>query len=184
MVMSEQEYLDLVLREPNAGWELIDGCPRREQDVTTEHGDVMHTLYDLLIAQLYGQPYVVRMNWARARRSERRFFLPDVCVIPTDVARGARQTRGRVEYYDAPLALVVEVWSRSTGDFDLAVKLPTYQERGDREIWFVHPYERWLRAWRRQPDGRYVETRYDGDVVVEPAALAGVRVELARLFAG
>ena len=80
------------------------------------------------------------------------------------------------------MPLVVEVWSPSTGDFDVAVKLREYQLRGDAEIWLVHPYDRTLTAWRRQTDGGYSETLYrEGSI--EPVALPGVRIELAALFA-
>jgi Uma2 family endonuclease len=58
-----------------------------------------------------------------------------------------------LEYYEQPLPLVVEVWSPSTGEYDIDSKLPEYQARGDKEIWRLHPYERTVRSWQRQPDG-------------------------------
>ena len=61
-----------------------------------------------------------------------------------------------------PLPLVVEISFRTTGDYDIAAKRPGYRERGDAEIWFIHPYERTLTAWRRQPDGTYTEDLYRG----------------------
>jgi Uma2 family endonuclease len=74
------------------------------------------------------------------------------------------------------------VWSPSTGAYDIAGKLPEYRRRGDAEIWYVHPYERTLTAWRRQEDGSYTETVYHEDEVVEVASLPGVRITLAELF--
>jgi Uma2 family endonuclease len=60
--------------------------------------------------------------------------------------------------------------------------LPIYQQRGDREIWLIHPDERTLTAWRRPPDGSYEETVYrEGSV--SPVALPGVTIHLAALFA-
>jgi Uma2 family endonuclease len=76
----------------------------------------------------------------------------------------------------------VEIWPRSTGDYDVEEKLPEYQRRGDLEIWRLHPYERTLTAWRRQPDGSYTETIYTGGVV-HPVALPGVAIDLDALFA-
>ena len=79
------------------------------------------------------------------------------------------------------MPLVVEVWSPSTGDYDVMTKLQQYQFRGDAEIWLVHPYDRTLTAWRRRPDGSYSETLYrEGSI--EPVALPGVCIELASLF--
>jgi Uma2 family endonuclease len=77
---------------------------------------------------------------------------------------------------------VVEIWSPSTGDFDMVEKLPDYQQRGDREIWYVHPYRRTLTAWRRQRDGTYSETIYR-DGVVHSDSLPGVVIDLETLFA-
>jgi Uma2 family endonuclease len=83
--------------------------------------------------------------------------------------------------FSDPLPLVVEVWSPSTGDYDVDAKLPVYQQRGDLEIWRIHPYERTLTAWRRQPDGLYQETIHP-EGVVKPMALPGVAIDLGALF--
>ena len=68
---------------------------------------------------------------------------------------------------------MVEIWSRTTGDYDydITAKLPSYRERGDAEIWLIHPYERTLTAWRRQPDGSYAEETYRGGVVDSETAI-------------
>jgi Uma2 family endonuclease len=79
------------------------------------------------------------------------------------------------------MPLVVEVWSPSTGDTDVTDKLRECQERGDVEIWLLHPYERTLTAWRRQPDGSYTETHNTGGIV-RPASLPGVAIDLDTLF--
>jgi Uma2 family endonuclease len=86
-----------------------------------------------------------------------------------------------VEAYAEPLPLIVEVWSPSTGDYDVDSKLPEYRRRGDLEIWRIHPYEHTLTTWRRQPDGRYTETLYTSGSV-QPASLPGVTIDLASLF--
>ena len=88
-----------------------------------------------------------------------------------------------LEVYDQPLPFVAEVWSRSTGDYDIAVKLAVYQQRGDLEIWYMHPYERTLTARRRQSDGSYSEDRYTGGVV-PVLSLPGVTIDLDALLDG
>ena len=60
-------------------------------------------------------------------------------------------------------------------------KLAVYQQRGDLEIWSIHPYERMLTAWRRLPDGSYEEAVFS-EGVVNPVALPGVGIDLAALF--
>lgn len=85
--------------------------------------------------------------------------------------------------FDEPLPLVVEVWSWTTGAYDIAAKLPTYQARGDRELWYIHPYERTLTAWRRQADGSYSETLYTGGIV-PVLSLPGVEIDFDALLGG
>jgi len=124
----------------------------------------------------------VYMNAPRLRIPSGSFYIPDITVVPRALFRQRRQRRrGRLEVYEEPMPLVVEVWSPSTGDYDVQTKLQQYQQRGDAEIWLVHPYDRTLTAWRRQPNGGYSETLYrEGSI--EPMALPGVRIELAALF--
>jgi Uma2 family endonuclease len=81
----------------------------------------------------------------------------------------------------AQLPLIVEVWSPSTGDYDFDAKVPIYQQRGDLEIWCIHPYERTLTAWRRQPEGSYEETMYR-DGTITPVALPAVTIDLDTLL--
>jgi Uma2 family endonuclease len=94
--------------------------------------------------------------------------------------RGHEHPR-RLEVYEDPMPLVAEVWSPSTGDYDVEVKLREYQLRQDREIWRIHPYEQTLTAWRRQPDGTYSEAVYTSGSV-QPVALPNVTIPLADLF--
>src|SRR3712207_8267863 len=51
-------------------------------------------------------------------------------------------------------------------------------ERGDLEIWRIHPYERTLTAWRRQPDGSYGEAVHTLGII-HPVALPNVAIDLA-----
>ncbi len=88
-----------------------------------------------------------------------------------------------LEVYSNALPLVVEIWSPSTSSYDIDEKLAGYQRRGDHEIWRLHPYERTLTGWRRQPDGTYAETVYEGGTV-EPVGLPRVSIDLDGLFKG
>ena len=87
-----------------------------------------------------------------------------------------------LDAYSAPLPLVIEIWSPSTGTYDVTEKLAAYQQRGDQEIWSVHPYARTLTSWVKQPDGTYNEVvRFSG--LVTPSALTGVAIDTGLLFA-
>ncbi len=62
-------------------------------------------------------------------------------------------------------------------------ELRGYRLRGDRETWWLHPYDRTLAAWPRQPDGGYVKAHVVGGVV-HPIALPHVAIDLDALVAG
>jgi Uma2 family endonuclease len=124
----------------------------------------------------------VRTDDARVRRPGGTYFIPDVLVFPVELARPFRDLLDVLEVYDDPLPLIVEVWSRSTGDYDLTEKQAVYKERGDLEIWLIHPYERTLMSWVWQRDSSYRET-VDRDGVVQAVALPGVTIDLEQLFA-
>jgi Uma2 family endonuclease len=80
------------------------------------------------------------------------------------------------------LPLVVEAWSPSTGEYDVDTKFPIYRDRGDLEIWRLHPYDRTLTRWVRLADGGYREDVFTGGDV-RPVALPDVVIDLDALFA-
>lgn len=182
MSIAERTYESLALEEPERQWELHDGRPREKPGMSAEHNWLMFYLGHLLQSQLDIGAFRVRVNAGRLRRPSETSYIPDVVVIPVALERAQRGRPGSLETYDDPLPLVVEVWSPSTGDYDVDAKLPEYERRGDLEIWRLHPFDRTLVARRRQPDGTYAETVHRGGTI-EPAALPGVRIDLDALFA-
>ena len=179
MPVSEKTYKRLALEDPNQ-WELYCGVLVRKPGMTAKHNDVASDLHVQLSQQLDRNQFRVRVNMGHVRRSSESYYIPDVYVIPAELVRQQLGLR-RLEVYGPPLPLVVEIWSPSTGDYDVNTKLGEYQRRGDLEIWRIHPYERTLTAWRRQPDGSYAETTYTGGVV-QPVALPNVTIDLDTLF--
>jgi Uma2 family endonuclease len=182
MVIRAQTYEQVALEDPDGQWELDCGRLRQKPGMTYEHNGAAGALLVELAVQLERGEFQVYMNAPRLRIPSGSFYIPDITVVPRALFRQRRQRRrGRLEVYEEPMPLVVEVWSPSTGDYDVQTKLQQYQQRGDAEIWLVHPYDRTLTAWRRQPNGGYSETLYrEGSI--EPMALPGVRIELAALF--
>ncbi len=53
--------------------------------------------------------------------------------------------------------------------------------RGDREIWFIHPGDLTLTAWRRRDDGGYDEVVFTGGLIALHG-LPGVTIDLDALF--
>ena len=178
-LISEETYLRFVLSGVEGSWELHDGRLVEKPAMTFRHGQIPMLLGHFLLSQLDRAQFQV-VSELRVRRSSATVFVPDLMVVPAAYSEEIRD-RPVLAIFSDPLPLVVEVWSPSTGDYDVDAKLPVYQQRGDLEIWLIHPYERTLTAWRRQPDGSYQETIHR-EGVVKPAALPGVAIDLGALF--
>jgi Uma2 family endonuclease len=181
--INEQEYRELALSEQNRLWELWDGVPREKPLMSMKHEDVASYLGAALIVQLDRRLYRVNINGGRARLSPRSYYIPDVVVIPAAYKLPFEDDPRAFNAFAEPLPLVVEIWSPSTGHYDVSTKLQGYRERGDSEIWFIHPYERTLSAWRRQSDESYAEEIYRGGVV-PVASLPGVVIDFDALLDG
>lgn len=179
--MSDEAFERLALGDPEGHWELYCGMPRRKPGMTFEHNDISDNLLVILSNQLDRREHRVRSNKGHVRRPERSYFIPDVFVIPRAAFEPKRGHPDALEAYTEPLPLVVEVWSRSTGGFDVTDKLVEYQRRGDLEIWLIHPYERTLTTWWRRPDGGYNQMVI-AEGVIRPVALPHVAFDLAVLF--
>jgi Uma2 family endonuclease len=177
--MSEAEYQTFVGTHPDSQWELLDGVLREKPGMSWEHADVVARLSYLLQDQLDRRQYRVFAE-SRVRRPAATIFIPDLFVVPTAYGAEFRGRPGVLAIFPQPLPLIVEVWSASTGDYDVDAKVPVYQQRGDLEIWRIHPYERTLTTWRRQPDGSYLETVYR-EGIVQPGSLPGVAIDLGEL---
>ena len=178
-LISEEAYKRFVLSGVEGSWELHDGRLVEKPAMTFRHGQIPMLLGHFLLSQLDRAQFQV-VSELRVRRSSATVFVPDLMVVPAAYSEEIRD-RPVLAIFSDPLPLVVEVWSPSTGDYDVDAKFPVYQQRGDLEIWRIHPYERTLTAWRRQPDGSYQETIHR-EGVVKPAALPGVAIDLGALF--
>ncbi len=174
-------YERLALADDDRHWELWDGVLVEKPGMSTEHNHLMVELAFQIRKQIDPAMFRVRVNSTRVRKPE-SWFIPDVVVVPTPLERATRGQPGRLETYSDPLPLVVEIWSPSTGRYDVNRKLPEYMHRGDEEIWRIHPFDKRLTAWRRQPDGSYAELVFLGGIVEVPS-LPGVGIDLDALFA-
>jgi Uma2 family endonuclease len=181
--ISEQEYRELALNEQDRLWELWDGVPREKPLMSMKHDNVSFYLALALANQLDRGVYRVNVNGGKPRRSPRDYYIPDVVVIPAAFQVPFEHDPRAFNAFADPLPLVVEVWSPSTGHYDFETKLQGYRERGDAEIWFIHPYERTLTAWRRQPDGSYAEETHRGGLV-PVGSLPGVVIDFDALLDG
>ena len=174
-------YEHLALHEEYRFVELRDGALVEKPPMTFRHVLTIDELAHHLRSQTERREHLVFVENARLRVGD-TYVIPDIAVVEIAVARALlEQSPDRLAVYDDPVPLVVEVWSPSTGQYDVATKLPLYRARGDREIWFLQPIARTLTAWCRQDDGTFAEVIHTGGVVAS-TALPGVRVDLAALF--
>jgi Uma2 family endonuclease len=181
MAVSAETYRRIVAEDSDGTWELVDGRLREKPGMSFQHHDTCALLGRDLLNQLDLAQFRVHIGGARLERNERNYFVPDVAVIPAELFVPLQSRPHALDFYDQPLPLVVEVWSPSTGTFDVDEKIPQYKARGDREIWRIHPYEKTLTIWRQQPDGSYVESFHRNETVY-PASLPNVAIELPSLF--
>ena len=181
--ISEQAYLGIALNEPDRFWELWDGVLVEKPQMSMRHNAVAVYLVIALANQLDRRAYRVSVNGDRARISSRSYYIPDVMVIPAAYQERLEDDPWALGTYADPLPLVVEVWSPSTGHYDLTGKLAGYRARGDLEVWLIHPVEGTLTAWRKQPDGSYADAVFRGGMV-PVASLPGVTIDLDVLLDG
>jgi Uma2 family endonuclease len=178
--ISEEVYLRLALDDPDTPWELHDGLLVEKPGMSFQHGDSCFELAFAIRRQLDPTQYRVRSNHGRLHRARGTFFIPDVMVIPTAILGPDIHRPDVLERYDLPIPFVAKVWSPSTGRYDINTKLAEYRNRGDQEIWHLHPFERTVTAWRRRPDGDHDEIQFTGGQV-RLHALPDVLIDLEAL---
>lgn len=182
MPVSAETYERVALEDGDEQWELDCGRLRKKPLMTTEHQSSMDLLAGQCYRQLDPSEYRIRVNSGRLRISTGTFYVPDLCVIPTAMVLRLKERPGTFEVYTDAVPFVVEIWSPSTGEYDVDTKLLEYQWRGDAEIWRPHPYEHTVVAWRRGADVSYTETILTGGIV-QLAALPHVSIDIEAIFA-
>src|SRR5918993_5681072 len=121
--MSEEQYQQFVLSGVDGNWELHDGRLVEKPGVTWEHMDIASLLSYLLQSQLDRREYRVFIE-SRVRRPAATVFLPDVMVVPTVYGEPFRGRSGTLAIFSDPLQLIAEIWSSSTGEYDVDAKVP------------------------------------------------------------
>lgn len=181
MSVSVKTYKRVAMEDPTGRWELECGRLRSKPDVTTEHAWVIDEMDYQVQTQIDRDEFAVRRNNGRLEHGLGGYYVPDLCIIPRALVRRLLARPGTFEEYADPMPFVAEVWSPSTGTYDLRRKIEQYRQRGDQEIWRIQPYERTVRAWRRQADGTYREETWSAGTVALHA-VPGVRIDIDRLF--
>jgi Uma2 family endonuclease len=180
MGVSVETFRRVALEDDEEQWEYHCGKLVRKPAMTMAHNWHIRELGRQLNVQLDPDVYTVAEN-AGHMEFGGQYFVPDVAVIPLSYQDKFLALPDELEEYSDPLPFVAEVWSRSTGAYDVDTKFPAYRSRGDAEIWRLHPRERTVHAWRRQAGGGYEEVALSGPRVTI-ASLPGVTIDLDRIF--
>lgn len=130
-ILSEQEYRELAERDSVRFWELWDGVLVAKPPMSMKHDNWTFLLGHFLQNQLDWREYRVNVNGGKTRDTARNVYIPDVVVIPASYQLPYEDDPRAFNAYTEPLPFVAEVWSPSTGDYDVAAKLPLYRQRGD-----------------------------------------------------
>ena len=109
--ISEQEYRELALNDPDSLWELWDGVLVEKPLMSMKHDDVAFYLGQLLASQLDRSVYRVNVNGGKTRLSARNYYIPDVVVIPAAYKLPFEDDPQAFNAFAEPLPLVVEIWS-------------------------------------------------------------------------
>ena len=179
--ISNEAYERLALSDDDRKWELWDGIPREKPGGSAAANSLCSELVFGLLSQLDWAVYQGRTNAGRLRRPPATYVVPDVFVFPVTYVTPRLRRDDVLEVYEQPVPLVAQMWSAIAGDGYVQSNLALFKKRGDLEIWFLHPYERWLRRWVWQSDGSYLETE-QRQGLIRPAALPDVFINLDVLF--
>ena len=180
MAVTTRTFEQLALEEPTEKWELFHGRVRKKPPMTMEHYDLAFELAFTIRSQVSHEAFHVRCDQGRLLTAT-SFLVPDVFVVPAELTKRFRGRDNTLEAYREPVPFVAEVWSRSTGDYDVGSKLDEYRARGDAEVWLIHPYERRIVIHRRAPGGTYEPLQVTGGVQTL-SALPDVSVDIDQLF--
>jgi Uma2 family endonuclease len=181
MVATKLDFEQFALDHPNEKWEFHRGQPRRKPAMASGHDRAFLELNRQLIPQEDRSRFRVLPGVGRVARATTSYYIPDLCIVSAAQFAAFDGQPRAFHLYREPLLLVVEIWSPSTGPYDIDEKIPEYVARGDLEIWRLQPYQRRLTAWRRRPDGEYDVVEVTGGRI-ELHALPGVMVDLDALF--
>jgi Uma2 family endonuclease len=152
--------------------ELIRGYVFDKMSKSPLHSSIGTEIYDVLFPQIPSGWWIRKEEPLTLADSEPE---PDVSIV-----RGTR--RDYEESHPRTAALVVEVAVTTLAEDRELISL--YAEAGVEEYWIVIPRERKVEVYRRPIGGAYLETQIvSGDATLTCAALPGIQIPLAQLFA-
>jgi len=179
-------YEDYLSWDGDERYELIDGYAYAMAAATPEHQDIAFEIAVAFRSFLQGKPckaYMdieVRLFPKEIKRGTlalvqpNRVFRPDVSVVCDSEQISSQGCAG------AP-ALIVEVLSPSTANFDQDEKMHCYLQAGVQEYWIVSPASRTVKRHVLDGDSYIVRVFDETDILVSER-FPGLEIQLSDVF--
>mgnify|MGYP000152756633 CR=1 FL=1 len=170
---SAQEYLE---REATAEFrsEYRDGEIVPMTGGTVNHNRIAGNFHAALKYGIKGQPYETFISDMRLSIPARNTYTyPDVMVVPTPLvcAEGRRDTITNAQ-------IIVEVLSRSTGNYDRGEKFDAYRTvESFREYILIDQYKYYVEQFTKTEDDKWLLSVYRGEEAI--LALSSVEFEIS-----
>lgn len=177
--ISPEEYLE---REnaSSVRHEYLNGEMREMTGGSSRHNAIVIRLIAFLYSALRGRGYLLRHGDVRLKVPETGLYTyPDLCVA----TEKPEYEPNSVEILLNP-ALIVEVLSPSTADYDRGAKFQHYQLMPDfREYLLIAQDRTFVEHRERQEDGTWKSTTYENVSDDIPLSSLNVKLPVARIYA-
>ena len=175
---SVEEYLE---REKTAEFrsEYRDGEIIPMTGGTDNHNYIAGKFYAALLFALEDKPYRVFMADMRLSIPEtNNYTYPDVMIVPTPVVF----VEGRRDTITNP-QIIVEVLSRSTGNYDRSEKFQLYRTINSfQEYILIDQYSYYVEQFTKTEDGKWLLSEYKGDDAVLSLKSVEFQISLSSIY--
>jgi Uma2 family endonuclease len=125
MRVTPEQYRRIALEDRDGAWELHRGRLRQKPAGSFVHNQTVHLLADQTYRQIDSAAFTIRVNCGRVSGRNESYYVPDLFVVPRNLIEPDWSAQDVLETYGQPLPLVVEVWSPSTGGYDVDASSPS-----------------------------------------------------------
>ncbi|MDR0875860.1 MAG: Uma2 family endonuclease [Clostridiales Family XIII bacterium] len=175
-------YADYLEWDTEERYELIDGVPYMMSPAPTPTHQRISAAFTRLFGnylrgktcEVFAAPFDVRLN---ADEEDDTVVQPDILIICDKTKIDDRGCKGAPD-------LVIEIVSKSSGNYDRGLKLHKYINAGVRECWIVDPDDKIVQVYILQADRSANMLTYHAEDTVPVSILQDLRIPLPEVFAG
>jgi len=175
---SVEEYLE---RETTAEFrsEYRDGEIIPMTGGTPNHNQIAGKFYAALMSALEDQPYLVFISDMRLSIPARNTYTyPDVMVVPTPLV----YAEGRSDII-TNAQIIVEVLSRSTGNYDRGEKFDSYRTLDSfREYILIDQHKHYVEQFTKTEDDKWLLSVYRGEEAVLALSSVEFKISLSDIY--